>query len=58
MTDQWCDEKYPELASEVRNLWYWIAQHGSQTPKDRSIDSGEMIDRSLEEIIMKVKGEL
>ncbi len=58
MGDQWCDEKYPELTREIRNLWYWIAQHGSQKPKEPNVDSGEMIDRSLEEIILKLKGQI
>lgn len=52
----WCDEKYPDLAREIKLLWYWIAQY--QNNQNSEIDIGDRIDRVLEEIILKAKGQL
>lgn len=56
MSVEWCDEKYPELAAEIKLLWYWIAQYKDVSESD--IDIGDRIDRVLDEIIRKSKGEL
>lgn len=56
MSVQWCDEKYPELASEIRLLWKWIARYKDVDTSNEDI--GDYIDRVLDEIIRKSKGEL
>ena len=50
----WCDEKYPELAPEIKLLWYWIARYKNLSQSDE--DEGDHIDRILDEIIRKAKG--
>lgn len=51
---EWCDEKYPELAQEVRDVLKWASKYFTR-PTASDCDSGVELNNALNALVTKAK---